>query len=209
VEELIVGGELLMFRKRLIKLTIISISLAAFIPAPAKTTDLLRTPNREVESRIREASTASPQARLLNQIRRELVTLPYYSVFDWLEGELRPDGTVVLRGAVVRPTTKSDAEARIKDIEGVQRVVNEIEVLPPSPTDDRLRVAVYNAIFGSDSPLFRYAHRAVPPIHIIVKNGRVTLKGVVATESEKNIAYTRASAVPGIFEVKNELQVEK
>jgi hyperosmotically inducible protein len=198
-----------MFRKRLIKLTIISISLAAFIPAPAKTTDLLRTPNREVESRIREASTASPQARLLNQIRRELVTLPYYSVFDWLEGELRPDGTVVLRGAVVRPTTKSDAEARIKDIEGVQRVVNEIEVLPPSPTDDRLRVAVYNAIFGSDSPLFRYAHRAVPPIHIIVKNGRVTLKGVVATESEKNIAYTRASAVPGIFEVKNELQVEK
>jgi len=149
-----------------------------------------------------------PQSRLVDQIRRELVTLPFYDVFDWLEGEVRPDGTVVLRGQVVRPTTKSDAEARIKRIEGVEKVVNEIEVLPVSPNDDRLRIALYRAIYNYNSPLFRYATRAVPPIHIIVKNGRVTLKGVVATEMDSQLAYTTARGVPGAFEVANELRVE-
>ena len=166
-----------------------------------------------------KASTASsshaflPQdrslERLTRHVRHELVTLPYYDVFDWLEGEVRSDGTVVLRGEVVRPTTKSEAEARVKRIEGVERVINEIEVLPTSINDDRLRIALYRALFNWDSPLFRYAHRAVPPIHIIVKNGRATLKGVVATEQEKQIAYMKARSVPGLFEVRNELQVEK
>jgi hyperosmotically inducible protein len=137
------------------------------------------------------------------------VTLPYYDVFDWLEGEVRPDGTVVLRGQVVRPTTRKEAEVRVRDIEGVEQVVNEIEVLPASPGDDRLRFALYRAIFGMNSPLFRYATRSVPPIHIIVNRGRATLKGVVATEGDKTIAYTRARGVPGLFDVKNELLVEK
>jgi hyperosmotically inducible protein len=88
-------------------------------------------------------------------------------------------------------------------------VINEIEVLPVSTSDDRLRLALYRALFSHDSPLFRYAHRALPPIHIIVKNGRAILKGVVATEQEKQIAYMRARSVPGLFEVKNELRVEK
>jgi hyperosmotically inducible protein len=122
---------------------------------------------------------------------------------------VRADGTVALRGYVVRPTTKSEAEARIKDIEGVERVVNEIEVLPVSQNDDRLRLAIYRALFSQNSPLFRYGHRAVSPIHIIVKNGRAILKGVVATEQEKQIAYTRARSVPGLFEVKDELRIEK
>jgi hyperosmotically inducible protein len=149
-----------------------------------------------------------PQGRVMREIRHELVTLPYYGVFDWLEGEVRPDGTVVLRGEVTRPSTKKEAEARLKSIEGVERVVNDIDVLPPSPQDDRLRVALYRALFNWDSPLFRYATQAVPPIHIIVKNGRATLKGVVANQSDKRWALIKARSVPGLFEVRDELRVE-
>jgi hyperosmotically inducible protein len=145
---------------------------------------------------------------LIKEIRHELVTLPYYGLFDWLEGEVRPDGTLVLRGEVIRPSTKKDAEARVKNIEGVERVVNEIDVLPVSPNDNRIRLAIYRALFNANSPLFRYAQRAVPPIHIIVKNGRATLKGVVATQLESQLAYTKARTVSGVFEVKNELRVE-
>lgn len=149
-----------------------------------------------------------PQGRVMREIRHELVTLPYYGVFDWLEGEVRPDGTVVLRGEVTRPTTKKEAEARLKSIEGIDRVVNEIDVLPPSPQDDRLRVAIYRALFNWDSPLFRYATQSVPPIHIIVKNGRATLKGVVATAQDRQLAEIKAKSVPGLFDVRNELAVE-
>ncbi|MET0622070.1 MAG: BON domain-containing protein [Pyrinomonadaceae bacterium] len=137
-----------------------------------------------------------------------MATLPYYGVFDWLEFEVRPGNTVVLRGQVVRPTTKSDAEARVKDVEGLAKVVNEIEVLPLSPQDDRLRAALYRAIYDWDGPLFRYATQAVPPIHIIVNNGRAVLKGVVATKADSDLAYLKARGVPGLFDVKNELQVE-
>src|SRR2546426_826434 len=119
-------------------------------------------------------STLFPYTTLF---RSELAMLPYYGVFDWLEFIVQPDNTVVLRGQVVRPTTKSDAEARVKEIDGISRVVNEIEVLPLSPSDDRLRIAVYRTLYNWDSPLFRYATQTVPPIHIIVKNGRVELKG--------------------------------
>jgi len=146
--------------------------------------------------------------RLVKQIRHELATLPYYGVFDWLEFELKPDNTVVLRGYVTRPTTKSDAEARVKDIEGVKDVINEIQVLPVSPNDDRLRIALYRQLYNWDSPLFRYATQAIPSIHIIVDRGRATLKGIVANSSDAQIAYMRARSVPGLFEVKNELTIE-
>ncbi|HEX6731908.1 MAG TPA: BON domain-containing protein, partial [Pyrinomonadaceae bacterium] len=89
-----------------------------------------------------------------------------------------------MSGQVVRPTTKSDAEANIKDVDGVSRVINQIEVLSVSPADDRLRVALYRAIYGSNSPLFRYATQSVPPIHIVVNRGRATLKGIVANKSD-------------------------
>jgi len=148
------------------------------------------------------------QSRLNREIRRELVTLPFYDVFDWLQFEIKPDSTVVLSGQVTRPTTKSGAEARIKDIEGIESVVNNIEVLPLSPNDDRIRRRMYVTLFGSNSPLFRYGMGAVPSIHIIVKNGRVTLKGVVANQMDSQLAYTRARGVPGVFDVQNELQVE-
>jgi hyperosmotically inducible protein len=154
---------------------------------------------------------ATPQAstaHIIKEVRHELATLPYYGVFDWLQFQVQPDNTVVLSGQVVRPTTKSDAEARVKDIDGVSKVVNQIQVLPLSPQDDRLRIALYRTIYNWDSPLFRYATQAVPPIHIIVDHGRATLKGVVASKADAQIAYMRARSVPGLFDVKNELQVE-
>src|SRR6185503_11914807 len=93
--------------------------------------------------------------RIVREVRHELVTLPYYGVFDWLEYEVQSNGTVTLRGQVVRPSTKSDAGKRVEEIEGVTRVVNQIETLPLSPNDDRLRRALYRQIYGFNSPLFR------------------------------------------------------
>jgi len=146
---------------------------------------------------------------LKEEVRHQLVTLPYYTVFDWLQAQVKPDGTVTLMGEVTRPTTKDDAESRVKKLEAASRVVNNIEVLPLSPMDDELRVALYRAIFRFDSPLFRYGTQSVPPIHIIVKNGRVTLKGTVLNQGDSQIAYMAARGVPGTFEVKNELQIEQ
>ena len=155
-------------------------------------------------------STAGAQVnpRVVREIRHELVTLPYYGVFDWLEFELQPDNTVVLRGAVVRPSTKSDAESRVKDVEGVSKVVNQIEELPNAPSDDRLRLALYRQIYNYNSPLFRYATQSIPPIHLIVNRGHAVLKGVVANKGDAQMAYIRARGVPGLFSVKNELIVE-
>src|SRR5262245_21666880 len=148
-------------------------------------------------------------ARIADEFRHQLVMMPYYGVFDWLEGQVLPDGTVTLRGEVTRETTKSDAEARVRKVESVSKVVNEIEVLPVGPSDDAIRIAMYRAMFNYDRPLFRYATRAVPPIHIIVKNGRVTLKGFVASDMDKQLAYTAALGVSGVFGVTNELKVDK
>jgi hyperosmotically inducible periplasmic protein len=146
---------------------------------------------------------------LAEEVRHQLVSLPYYSVFDWLEANVGPQGEVTLSGQVVKPTTKSDAENRIKNLESVSRVENRIEVLPLSPSDDQLRIAIYRSLFRYDSPLFRYGTAAVPSIHIIVANGHVQLKGVVASEEDGQLAYMAANQVPGTFGVKNELRVEK
>ena len=155
-----------------------------------------------------QQASAQTNPRLVREIRNELVTLPYYGVFDWLTYSIQNDGTVVLSGDVVRPSTKSDAEGRVKEIDGVRRVVNQINVLPNSPSDDRLRLALYRTIYGYDSPLFRYATQSVPSIHIIVNRGRVTLRGVAANKGDANLAYIRARGVPGSFAVSNELTIE-
>jgi len=154
-----------------------------------------------------QAGSSRGTERIIREVRHELVMLPYYGVFDNLA--YRVDGsTVTLMGQVTRPTLKSDAENVVKRIEGVEQVKNEIEVLPVSPDDNRIRRAVFRAIY-SDPTMDRYAIQAVPPIHIIVKNGHVTLVGVVATEADKNIAGIRANGVPGAFSVTNDLRVEK
>ncbi len=147
------------------------------------------------------------QRRLEREVRRELVTLPFYSLFDHLA--FRVDGYhVTLLGKVTRPTMKSTAENVVKKIEGVEKVTNQIEVLPLSSQDDQLRMALYRAIYGH-SVLQTLAIRAVPPIHILVDRGNVTLEGVVATEMQKNIAGIQANGVAGVFSVTNNLQVEK
>jgi len=148
-----------------------------------------------------------PKSRqnLIREVRHQLVLLPYYSVFDNLAFRVEGD-TVILEGQVVRPTLKSDAEGVVKNIEGIGRVVNNIEVLPPSPMDDQIRRAVYRVIF-SEPGLSRYAESAVPSIHIIAKNGNVTLVGVVDSEADKNLVNLRVNGVPNVFSVKNELVV--
>src|SRR2546430_6682010 len=115
---------------------------------------------------------------LKEEVRHQLLMLPYYSVFDWLEAEVKPDGAVTLSGQVVRPTLKDDAEKNVKKLEAATRVMNNIEVLPLSSMDDQLRVAAYRRIYNFESPLFRYATWSSPPIHIIVRNGHVALKGI-------------------------------
>jgi hyperosmotically inducible protein len=149
---------------------------------------------------------AMGQNRITREVRHELVMLPYYGVFDNLA--YRVDGSAVtLLGEVTRPTLKSDAGNVVKNIEGVTRVNNEIQVLPLSPMDDRLRMAEYRAIYGQTG-LDRYALQAVPPIHIIVNNGHVKLVGVVANQGDKDMAGIRANSVAGVFSVENDLQVE-
>ncbi len=144
---------------------------------------------------------------IAHEVRHELVMLPYYGVFDNLM--FKVDGhTVTLLGEVTRPTLKSDAENVVKRVEGVQKVVNEIKVLPLSPMDNRIRIVEYRMIYSEPS-LQKYAMQAVPPIHIIVDNGKVTLVGAVLNEADKNLAGIQANSVPGVFSVTNNLRVEK
>lgn len=145
------------------------------------------------------------QDRIAKEVRHELVMLPYYSVFDNLA--FRVDGShVTLLGQVALPTLKDDAERVVKKVEGVESVTNNIEVLPVSPNDDQIRRAVYRSIY-SQPGLDRYSLRAVPTIHIIVKNGNVMLAGAVANQADKDRAGLAANGVPGVFSVKNELLV--
>src|SRR5215831_437677 len=139
------------------------------------------------------------------KVRKELVTLPYYGVFDNLAFKVDGD-TVTLYGQVVRPTTKSDAAARVARIAGVDRVINNIEVLPLSSFDSSIRVRTYRAVF-SRGGLYRYAMGANPSIHIIVDRGHVTLEGVVSNKMDSQLAYMAASGVPGVFSVTNNLRV--
>ena len=139
------------------------------------------------------------------KVRHELVMLPYFSVFDNLAYKVEGN-TVTLYGEVTRPVLKSDAGRVVKHIEGVQNVVNNIQVLPLSPFDNQIRRAEYRAIFGFGS-LYRYALGTNPSIRIIVNNGHVTLEGIVDNQADKNLAYIRANGVPGVFSVTNDLRV--
>ncbi len=139
-------------------------------------------------------------------VRHELITLPFYNVFDWFDFKV-DGGTVTLMGEVTTPTLKTSAERVVERVEGVQKVINNIEVLPVSPNDDRIRLEVYRAIYYNPN-FTKYAIRAVPPIHILVKNGDVRLMGVVASAMDKQIAGIQVNGVPGVFSVTNDLTVE-
>jgi hyperosmotically inducible protein len=150
---------------------------------------------------------AAQSPGMMKDIRKKLVTLPYYGVFDNIAFRL-DGGTVTLFGQVIRPSTRSDAARRVSKIEGVDRVVNKIEVLPLSSYDDSIRARTYRAVFRSGS-LYRYAQGANPSVHIIVKRGRVTLEGVVANKMDSQLAYVAANGVSGVFSVTNNLRIEK
>jgi len=154
-------------------------------------------------------SQTSPksQDRIAKEVRHELLMLPYFGVFDNIAYKVE-GSTVVLLGQVVRPVLKSDAENAVKHIEGVERVDNQIEVLPTSPMDDRLRLELFRSIYQYPA-LQKYELGVQKPIRIIVKNGHVTLEGVVDSEADKNLAGVRANSVSGIFSVTNNLQVQK
>lgn len=151
------------------------------------------------------AQNDAATARINKEVRHELVMLPYLDVFDNLA--YRVDGNcVTLVGQVTRPILKTNAEKVVKGIDGVDKVDNQIEVLPVSFHDDRLRLSLFRAIYGYSS-LNRYALPVIKPIRIIVKNGNVTLEGVVDSQADKNIAYIRANGVHGVFSVTNNLLV--
>lgn len=145
--------------------------------------------------------------RVSREVFHELVILPQLTIFDNLQYKV--DGNkVTLTGQVTNPVLKDSAEKVVKKIEGVESVNNQIEVLPTSGNDDRIRTQVARAIFN-DERLFHYSMGSVPPIHIIVKNGHVTLEGVVNSQTDKDQAGIRANGVPGVFSVENHLQVQK
>lgn len=143
----------------------------------------------------------------VQKIRKELVTLPFYGVFDNLAFKYE-DGVVTLYGQVARPTLRKDAERVVEKVTGVEDVVNKIEVLPLSSFDDRIRLAAYRAIYSRPG-LDRLAIQAVPPVHIIVKNGHVTLEGVVNSQLDATQAFHAANGIPGVFSVTNNLRVER
>src|SRR5579864_8964112 len=151
--------------------------------------------------------TAKSEERITREVRHELLMLPYFGVFDDIAYKVN-GYDVTLLGQVVRPVLKSDAENAVKHIEGVERVDNQIEVLPTSPMDDRLRLELFRSIYQYPA-LQKYELGVQKPIRIIVKNGHVTLEGVVDSEADKNLAGVRANSVSGIFSVTNNLQVQK
>jgi hyperosmotically inducible protein len=143
---------------------------------------------------------------LEEKVRHEINMLPYYGVFDNLS--FRVDGDkVTLFGQVAQPVLKYDAENALKHIEGVRQVEDQVEVLPLSNFDDQIRWRTARAIYGYPA-LSRYALGTHPPIHIVVKNGNVTLAGVVANSMDRDLAYLRANGIPGAFSVTNELRID-
>ena len=153
----------------------------------------------------RNQPSAKSQDRIIREVRHELLMLPYFGVFDNIGYKVDGD-TVTLVGQVVRPSLKSDAGNAVKHVEGVEKVDNQIEVLPPSSIDDQLRLNLFRAIYQY-AALQKYELGVQKPIRIIVKNGRVTLEGVVDNQADKDLAGLRANTVSGIFSVTNNLQV--
>jgi len=189
--------------KTTVMLAILFVSMAAY----TDNCTAQDSTNNSAQSTRSAALSQKGVDRVMKEVRHELVMLPYYGVFDNLLYNVSPDGTVTLLGEASRPTLKSDAERAVREIEGVERVDNQIKVLPVSPNDDRIRRATYRKIFGHDV-LWQYQFRVVPPIHIVVENGHVTLEGVVARPMEKQVAGMQANSVSGVFSVENNLRVE-
>src|SRR5690348_4717595 len=146
------------------------------------------------------------EASIVREVHHQLVMLPFYTLFDNLEYKVE-GSKVTLMGEVVRPNLKDDAASAVKHVRGVETVDNQIKVLPLSPMDDQIRRAEYRAIYSQPN-LQMYAMQSVPPIHIIVDHGHVTLEGIVARQADKDAAGIAANGVPNVFSVTNNLRVE-
>jgi hyperosmotically inducible periplasmic protein len=153
----------------------------------------------------RPTKTDDQVPALSREIHHQILVLPFYSVFDSIRFAMNGHN-VILTGQVLRRNLKEQAEAAVKSVEGVGVVVNKIEILPASPSDDDLRRAIYRAVY-EDSTLARYATQDVPPVHIIVNNGAVSLEGSIDSLSDKNLAEARAGSVSSVASVKNNLVV--
>lgn len=151
-------------------------------------------------------ASAQGTSRIDRQVRKEILTLPYYGVFDAIGYETNA-GTVILNGYVMRPTTRRDAEESVRDVDGVVNVINNIEVLPPSPADDRIRNALLRTMVNRGGSLYRYFMGANPSIRLIVNRGRVSLEGFVDRKGDSDLAYILARGVGGTFGVTNNLKV--
>ena len=154
-----------------------------------------------------DAAAQSSDEALAKQVRHQIVTYPHYTIWDDISFRVNR-GNVLLVGDVNQPYKKSDLQKIVAHVPGVVSVNNQLKVLPLSNMDDRLRLQVARAIYG-DPSLSRYGMQALPPIHIIVDNGHVTLTGVVSTSMDKQVAGVRASTVGLSFgPINNNLQVE-
>jgi hyperosmotically inducible protein len=181
---------------------------AAQSAQPAQSNQSVQSPpNAGTQTGSDDALTPQGQAKLVREIQHQLIMLPYYGVFDNLAFRLQ-GRTVILEGQVLRSSLKPDAERAVKKVEGVEKVVNNIQVLPPGPMDNRLRQQVQQAIYDY-GPLFKYKNLPNPPIRIIVRNGNVTLEGVVDTETDKGLVSMRVNQVSGVLNVTNNLRVVK
>lgn len=190
------AGRVAIFFMAIVFMAIVSVTIVAYPAVSAF-----------AQNDQRGQPTTRSEDRITKEVRHRILMLPYFGVFDYLAYKV--DGsTVTLLGQVVRPVTRSDAENSVKRIEGVERVDDQIEVLPPSPMDDGLRRRLYRAIYRYPA-LQKYSLGVQKPIRIIVKNGHVTLEGVVDSDGDKNLAGIRANAVSGSFSVTNNLQVGK
>jgi hyperosmotically inducible periplasmic protein len=145
-------------------------------------------------------------ARIAREVQRALVMVPQYGVFDYLAYQVN-GYEVTLTGSVTQPVTKNNAEKGVKSIEGVEKLNNKITVLPLYTTDNQIRMAVFQAIYGTPA-LERYARQAIPSIHIIVNNGNVTLEGAVLNKGDADLAFIRAKTVPGTFNVTSNLKTD-
>ncbi len=200
-------------RKYIVILMVLCVMPAwAQVTAPAGNSGIS---NQATQPAISNAAGANNQQQALSQrgedriareVRHEILLLPHYSIFDAIGYRIQ-GGTVVLTGQVHDSAVKEEAEKAVKGIEGVQNVQNNIELLPASSNDDRIRLQVARAIFN-DPNLQIYSIQAEPPIHIIVKNGNVDLQGVVANQGDKTIIEHDVKNLPGVFNVTNDLQVE-
>jgi hyperosmotically inducible periplasmic protein len=144
---------------------------------------------------------------LIKEVRHEIIMLSDYSVFDNITFSINKPNGVVLMGQVVKPNLKQDAENVVRNIKGIGKVANNIEIMPLSPQDNTIRRAAFRAIYSQDE-LERYTTSAVPSIHIIVKNGNIILEGVAANQMDKDLAGNAAKQVSGVINVTNNLSLE-